>query len=126
MLRLAMRMIVALAFAAPILGEAQTLTWSGCQTITGVSNYIPYNGAFYISLSPGISGCTANTGNSTSAVGFIPGQLGVTSSNINSLLATGLTALSLGAKVMVYYDSSSVPQCNSQILAIHGYADQCP
>jgi hypothetical protein len=103
------------ASAAPV--------WSSCQTITAVSNYLAYNNSIYLTLSPGISGCT---GNGSPSVGFVVGQLGVTSDNIKSLLASALTALTSGSQVTVFYDDSTTPQCNSQIVAIKGYAAQCP
>lgn len=124
-MKISLRVLSLACALCPVLGQAN-MVWSSCQTVTAVSNYIAYNDGIYLTLSPGISGCAANSGNSTSAVGFVVGQLNVTDANISSLLATSLTAVAAGTQVMIYYDSASVPQCNAQIVAIHGFADQCP
>jgi hypothetical protein len=47
-----------------------------------------YDNGIFISLSPGIAGCIIRP--PYSAVSFVVGQQGVTSTNINTLLATGL------------------------------------
>src|SRR5882724_8496895 len=108
-------------------GEARAaLTWSSCQTVTGVANYLALNKSVYLTLSPGISGCNASTGTSVSSVGFAIGQESVDATNIESYLATGLTAMSTGSQVTIYYDTSTAPQCYSMVLAVHGYANQCP
>jgi hypothetical protein len=108
-------------------GEARAaLTWSSCQTVTGVSNYMALSNSVYLTLSPGIPGCNASTGTSVSSVGFAIGQEGVSATNIESYLATGLTAMSTGSQVTIYYDTSTAPQCYSMVLAVHGYANQCP
>ena len=51
--------------------------------------------------------------------------LKMTSSNINSILATALAAQVSGKGVMILYDNSS-GACNSQIISIGGYSSQCP
>jgi hypothetical protein len=120
-------MLVLCACVSFVTAQAQAaLAWSSCQTVTAVSNYLAYSNSIYLTLSPGISGCTGNSGSSVSAVGFVVGQEGVTSTNINALLATSLAALTAGHQVMVYYDASTAPQCNSQIVAVGGFAAQCP
>jgi hypothetical protein len=120
-------MLVACACVPFVTAEAQAaVTWSSCQTVTAVSNYLAYNNSIYLTLSPGISGCTGNSGSSVSAVGFLVGQEGVASTNIQSLLATSLAAMAAGSQVMIFYDTSTAPQCYSQIVAVHGFAAQCP
>ena len=97
--------------------------WSGCQTVTGVSNYLAYANSVVLALSPGISGC--------SAVG-IPGGImfiatvdGVTSDNINSFLASGYAAYTSGHQVTIYYDNS-YGTCAGVIISLGGFAGQCP
>jgi hypothetical protein len=106
----------------PVVSNA-ALVWSGCLTITSVSNELAYdNGVFLAFSGGGISGCGAGT---AGGVVFLVGQEGVTSSNINSILATALAAQVSGKGVMILYDNSS-GACNSQIISIGGYSSQCP
>jgi hypothetical protein len=120
------RTLSVVCLLAPMASQAVNMVWSSCQTITAVSNYVPYNDSFYLTLSPGISGCTGNSGGAASAVGFVGGQLNVTDTNMAGLLAMSLAAVTAGSQVMIYYDSSSTPQCNAMLVAIHGFAAQCP
>ena len=97
--------------------------WSTCQTITGVTNYIPYNSSVWLSLSPGIPGCAY--GGVPGAAAFMIGMNGVDATNINGLLASFLTAMSVGRAVLIYYDNSS-STCYSQMIAVGGMTgDQC-
>ena len=119
------KVMVALGLLVPALAQA-TPVWSSCQTITGVANYLSdldsgYNG-FFLSLSPGISGCGIVT---AGGVGFIIGQQGITASNFNSYLAMSLTAYTSGHQVTIWYDSSS-SSCYSAILVLGGNSGQCP
>ena len=109
-----------LAFLVPVVSQASQ-TWSSCQTVTGVSNYMASDSSILVSLSPGIPGC-ARAGVS-GAIGVKVGFLGVDSTNIGGFLATGLTALSTGRGVMIFYDNSSA-DCYTQIVAVGGYAGQ--
>jgi hypothetical protein len=115
------RLMITISLLAPVISQA-TVVWSGCQTITAVSNYLANDNGFYLALSPGISGCSAIT---TGGVGFVESYDGVTSTNINALLATALTAYSAGQQVMIAYDNGTTT-CNSQVIAIGGYSAQCP
>jgi hypothetical protein len=96
---------------------AYAAAWSACETITGVSNYIAYDNTVQVFMTPTIPGCTASTG-----LNFTVGAGGITSSNINSFLATAMGAQIGGKKVMVYYNSTG---CNIEIMAIGGYSGQC-
>jgi hypothetical protein len=111
------------ACLAPIVSQAGIVV-STCQTITAVDSWLASGTpAIYLILSPGISGCAAITSGS---VGYVVGQNGVTSANINELLAMSLTAFVQGRQVMIGYDSATLPNCNSQLLMIGGEAGQCP
>jgi hypothetical protein len=123
-MRLLTRMLVAVAFMVPALSQA--LTWSSCQTVTAASNYLAQDNGIFISLSPGIAGCTGNYQAPYSAVSFVVGQQGVTSTNINTFLAAGLTAVVSGHQVMVLYDETTAPTCYAQVIAVGGFAGQCP
>src|SRR5258708_22351699 len=123
-MRLLTRMMIAVCMMAPTVSQA-ALVWSGCETITAVSNYLAYSNAAYLALSPAISGCTGNTGGNGSAVALAVGQEGVTSTNIDSFLAVALTAYSSAHKVKVYYDNAT-NQCYAQIVAVGGYYGECP
>jgi len=123
-MRLLTRMLVAVAFMVPALSQAWT--WSSCQTVTAVTNYLAYDNGIFVSLSPGISGCTGDYQAPYSSVGFVVGQEGVTSTNINALLATSLTAMASGHQVMVAYDATTAPTCYAQVIAVGGFAGQCP
>jgi hypothetical protein len=125
-MRLLTRMMIAVCMLAPTVSQA-ALVWSGCETITAVSNYLAYAAynAVYLSISPAISGCIGNTGGNGSAVALAVGQEGVTSTNIDSLLAVALAAYSSAHHVKVYYDNAT-NQCYAQIVAVGGYYGECP
>jgi hypothetical protein len=124
-MRMPRRMIVALFLLVPVVTHA--MTWSSCQTITAISNYLAYSGTIYLSISPGISACSGNSGTTAvSAVGIVIGQVGVTQTNIDSFLATSLTAMAAGKQVSIYYNEATAPQCFTQIVAIGGWEAQCP
>lgn len=120
-MRLLTRMLIATILMMPLVSQA-ALVWSSCQTVTGVSNQLAYdNGVFLAFSGSGISGCSDGT---PGGIAFLVGQEGVTSTNITTILATSLTAVSSGRQVMIYYDTSN--SCYSQIIAVGGYAGQCP
>jgi hypothetical protein len=99
------------------LGSQAAMVWSSCQTVTGVVNYIPFNSSVWLSLSPGIPGCSyAGT---PGAAAFMAGVNGVDLTNINGLLAGSLTALSIGKGVMILYDNTS-SNCYGQTMAVGG------
>jgi hypothetical protein len=119
------RMIIAALHLMPLVSQA--MTWSGCQTVTAVSDYLAFSNVVYVSILPGISGCLGNAGtHAASAVGFAVGQENVTVTNIASFLATNLTAMSIGRQVTVYYDETTAPQCYAQIMAMGGWYGQSP
>src|SRR5438270_2470849 len=120
-MRWLVRFLISACSVLPLVCEA--MTWTTCQTVTSVSNYIAYNNSILFTVSPGVSGCTyAGTPN---GLAVAVGQLNVTSNNINSLLASLLVAASIGKGLMIYYDSSS-SACYSEIVAIGGWGGQCP
>jgi hypothetical protein len=49
----------------------------------------------------------------------------VTSTTINSFLATALAAFVAGQQVMVYYDNST-SNCWGAIISVGGYGGECP
>lgn len=114
---------VAIVSMTPIASQA-ALQWTSasaggaCQTVIGLTNQLANANSFSVTLSPGITGCTPSTG----TIAFTEGTDGVSSTNIQALLATALFALSTGQQVMLYYDTSS---CTGEIIAIGGYQNQC-
>jgi hypothetical protein len=121
-MRLMTRMMIAVSLLAPVVSQA-TVVWSACQTVAAVADYLAYNNSVNLALSPGISGCVSN--GVTGAVSFSVGQNGVSSTNVNSLLATGLAAFTAGKQVMILYDNAT-SNCYSAIVAVGGYSGQCP
>ena len=119
-MRIQVRTFLITCLFLPVVSQA---AWSGCQKVTAVTNYLAYNSSVFLTLSPGISGCSFAS--VTGAIGFTIGQMNVTSGNINTLLASGMTALTLGRGVMIYYDSSTA-NCYSEMIAIGGYDGSCP
>jgi hypothetical protein len=107
---------VILALLLPALADASN-GWSGCQTITGVS-YEPTNQTLILTLSPGIPGCSPF--GITGAAQFVVGALGVTTDNLNGLLASSLSAYSVGRPVLIGYDNSS-SGCYSTSISLGGY-----
>ena len=98
------------------------MVWSACQTVTAVSDFIAYNNAVWLALSPGITGCGST---SIGGVGFVIGVDGVTTTNIGGFLSVSIAAYTTGHQVTVFYDNSST-QCATQIIAVGGYTAQCP
>jgi|SRR5579859_2693492 len=108
------------AFCAGLLASTVSqaaVVWSSCQSITAVTNE-PVSSTILLTLSPGIAGCSAQ--GVTGAVGFVVGQAGLSATNMSSLLATSLSAVSLGRKVLIGYDNSS-SNCYSSSISIGGY-----
>lgn len=97
-------------------GAAQV--WSGCMTITSVSNYIAYDGNVFVYFSTSLPG-VAPAG---AGYAFVTGQNGVTSANINSFLATATAAMLSNTSVMVFYDNTTGDLI---IMSVGGYAGQC-
>ena len=114
------RFALALVLLAPV--HVWATSWSSCQTITAVSNYLPHSDAVYLTLSPGISGCNSIV---QGASGFRVGQAGVTADTIKSLLATSLAAYLAGKQVMIYYEEVT-GSCYGMIISVGGYSGQCP
>lgn len=120
-MRWLLRATIAAIAAAPLCSGAAEQWTTGCQTVTSVQTYLAYNNSIVVGLSPGIPGC--NVGATVGGVEFTVGTDGVTSTYINAILATSLSAYASGSQVMVYYDSS----CFGVIIAVGG-ADgtNCP
>lgn len=122
-----MRFLVPVAFVASIMFSTASqagLLWSSCQTITGVVHEpIGSAGNVLLSLSPGISGCSA--AGVTGAPMFMAGQDGVAATDLGGFLADSLTAISSGRQVQITYDNSS-PNCYATPVAVGGINGQCP
>jgi hypothetical protein len=97
-----------------------TLVESGCVTVTAVVN-IQAQGAVILALSPAIPGCTPNT---TPGIEFAVGMNSVTAASLNSYLASGLSALTTGQRVMVIYDDST-SNCFGISIANAGFHGEC-
>jgi len=124
-----MRLFRSLTLLAILFSTASAqaaITWSGCGTISSISNYIANSNQFFILLSPAGAippACTA-IGGVPGSVSFMIGQDGVTSANFSSLLAIGMQASATGQPVMIAYDNST-SSCYGQVIAIGGYSAQC-
>jgi hypothetical protein len=108
----------------PSLGQA-AIVQSSCQTVTGIENNVAGSpGNILVYLSPGISGC--GTGGYSFSV-FSIGTNGITSTNINSILAAALTAYTTGHQISVEYDNSTA-SCYGQVIAVGAglVAGNCP
>jgi hypothetical protein len=111
-----LRLLLPVIFMMPVASQA-ALVWStSCQTVISAGNYLPFNNSVVLVLSPGISGCGV-AGDSYSV--FQVGTNGVSTDNINSILATGLAAATSGKQVAIYYDNST-SSCFGQIVAVGG------
>jgi len=113
----------ALSIPAVTFGASQ---WSGCQTVTGVTNYIghnPTNPSFSVALSPGIPGCVNDA---PGGVSFRLASLGAgaTLDVLKSLLASITAAQLSGTQVMILFDPAS-SGCGASIVSVGGYSGQC-
>jgi hypothetical protein len=113
------RLIIALSLMAPITSQA-TQQWSSCQTVTGVSNYIAFGNQVIIALSPGLP-CSVPVG-VPGGVSFVIGTNGITANNINTFLASALSAYATGQRVQLYYDDAA---CGGLIISNGGITGQC-
>jgi hypothetical protein len=122
-----MRILVAMTLVASLMVSTVSqaaLSWSSCQTITGVVHEpIGSTGNVLLSLSPGISGCSA--GGITGAPMFMIGYEGVAATDLGGFLADSLTAISSGRQVQITYDNSS-SSCYSTAIAVGGISGNCP
>lgn len=114
-----------LAFSIPTVSFG-AVQWSGCQTVTGVTNYLGYNTtnpSISVALSPGIPGCTNDA---PGGVAFALQQLtpGATIDALKTFLAQLLAAQTSGTRVMVLYDPA-ITGCPAQIVSVGGYSGQC-
>lgn len=113
---------LACACAAMDCGAAQQ--WTGCETVTGISNY-PDSGALIVKLSPAVSGCSSSVNGVAGAITFQIGQNGIASADdLRSVMASLLTAYTSGRQVMIYY--STATGCPGELIANSGYDGQCP
>lgn len=103
--RQAVTSVIVCCLLMPAMAQA-TMVWSGCQTITAVSEEPadPQGASILLDMSPGISGCFAQ--GVAGAINFTAAQ-GIASADLNGLLATSLSAFTVGKRVMVYYDNST-------------------
>ena len=112
-MRLLRKSTLAVLLLLSALSEAAIVN-SSCQTVTGIENAIAGSNYFTVFLSPGISGC--GTGGYSFSI-FIIGTNGVTSTNINSVYATALTAYTTGHQISIQYDNSTA-SCYGETIAI--------
>ena len=102
---------------------AQTLAWtSGCHTILSVADYRDVESSVYLGISPGLPGCTYSGVN---RVRFHLGANGVTADGMKGALAIGMVAYTTQKQVKLYYDTSSAPFCNTNLIAIGGGDNTC-
>src|SRR5258708_38068700 len=97
-MRTVKRLMLALSLMVPFASQAAQ-QWSSCQTVTGVSNYVAFGNQLIVALSPGLP-CTVPVG-VPGGVSFVVGTFGVTATNINTFLASSLSAYATGQRVMV-------------------------
>jgi hypothetical protein len=114
-------LMIACCFLTPAMAQAAGI-WSSCQTITAITDE-PNLSSVLVTLSPGITGCSPQ--GVTGAITFAAAQDGIVSSDLNGLLATSLSAFTLGKRVLIAYDNST-SNCYSHAVSIGGYAGQCP
>ena len=69
-------------------------------------------------------GCASSVNGTVGTITFKSGTLGATFGNLNSLMASMLTAYTSGRAVMVFYDT--VTGCPGELIANGGYSGQCP
>lgn len=118
-MRTVKRLMLALSLMVPFSGQAAQ-QWSSCQTVTGVSNYVAFGNQVILALSPGLP-CTVPDG-VAGGVSFTIGVFNVTANNINTFLASALSAYATGQRVMVYYDDTA---CGGLIISNGGITGQC-
>jgi hypothetical protein len=118
-MRTVKRLVIAFGLMLPFATQAAQ-QWSSCQTVTGVSNYIAFGNQVIVAFSPGLP-CTVPVG-VPGGVSFVIGTYGITASNINTFLASALSAYATGQRVMVYYDDAA---CGGLIISNGGITGQC-
>lgn len=119
------RVTLLISVLLPLVSQA-AITWSACGTITSVSNYLANDNSVYVTLSgSAIPSSCAGIAGVPGSVAFAIGQEGISSTNVNALLATALSAQASGQQVMIAYDNST-SSCFGQDIAVGGYAAQCP
>jgi hypothetical protein len=124
---------IAVGLIASINARATTdELWSACETIKAVVNETSYSTApqVYLILSPPINianGAPANCMNNgvAGALGFVVGMGGINSSNINSYLASSLSAFNAGHQVTIYYDYTNASECFGIDIADGGWTGAC-
>jgi hypothetical protein len=107
------RVLLAAYLLIPALSQAAILS-SSCQTVTGIQNSIAGSNYIIDYLRLASAGC-GTSGYSFSI--FLIGTGGVTSTHINSILASGLTAYTTGHQISVEYDNS-IASCFGQTIAV--------
>jgi len=102
-------------------------TWSSCQTISALTDYTANNASFYLNLTPGISGCVADTnGGAIVRYTSLSGPVITPIDTYKNLFATAALAYASGKQVQLYYDNtSSPPACLVTIISIGGTSNQC-
>jgi hypothetical protein len=110
--------IIAICLLLSPLSQAAT-EWSSCETITAIANEMADTNGILVYLS-------SSLGNGCGAYGyFIVNKEGVTSSNINTILATLLTAQASGRQVTIQYNPTD--SCYMSDISLGGITgDFCP
>jgi hypothetical protein len=116
-MKLALLLLLPASMLIPVEARAAEV-WSGCMTITGVSDYIAYDGQVFVYFATPLPG-VAQVG---AGYAWVTGQNGVTSDNISGFLATALAAKLSNTPVMVFYDNTTGYLI---IMSVGGYAGQC-
>src|SRR5262245_49036972 len=116
--------IVAAGLVLTSLNCQAAIQWTACVTVVGVSNYIPSDNALVLAVSPAVAGCTSTVNGVAGTITFKAGTLSVTSANLNSILASALTAYASGKSLQLLYDNSS--GCFGENIANGGYSGVCP
>jgi hypothetical protein len=102
---------------------AQTLAWTtGCHTILSVADYRDVESSVYLGIDPPLPGC--NWGG-VSRIRFKLGANGVTAEGMKGALALGMLAYTTKKQVKLFYDTSSAPVCNTNLIAIGGGDNTC-
>lgn len=119
--RLDVRVVIGVLLSMASASQAAAGGWSDCEAVTAVTSE-PVASTILITLTPGIAGCAPQ--GVTGAIEFVVGQDGLVADNLDSILASSLSALATGRRVQIGYDSSSA-NCYSTSLSIGGYLGDC-
>ena len=94
---------------------------SGCLSVSGVTDYRAHDGGVYLSIAPAIAGC--NYGG-IDRVRVMPGANGATAELAQGALAIGMTAMTTGKRIQIFFDDAAV-ECNVAVVSLGGHSGQC-